>query len=87
MKLGSPANASRGDAEVDLQALADAVAAGAVRADAGLTVRSLAAAVTLAVAEAAGRRDAGLIEVPSRSPAIGLPVVTRSNLNLEAKGQ
>jgi hypothetical protein len=65
-------------------AFADATAAetGTVRADAGLAGRAFVAAAGLAEREAAaGRRDAMLIEVPSRSPAIGLPGVPWPNLN------
>src|SRR5208283_3000594 len=86
MKLGSPAKTSSVEACVDL-AFAGATA-GAVRLDARLADRSFVAAPGLAERElAAGRRDAGLIGVPSCSLAIGLPAVQRPNLKLEAKGQ
>jgi hypothetical protein len=84
MKLGSPAKPSRVDAGVDLEGIADATAAeaSAVRADARPAERSLLAAAVPSEREAAaGRRDAMLIEVPSRSPAIGLPCVPWPNLN------
>jgi hypothetical protein len=83
MKLGSPAKMSRVDEGVDSEfADATAVPAGAVRADAGLAVRSLVECAGLAEAElAAERRDAMLIEVPSHSPTIASPGVPWPNLN------
>jgi hypothetical protein len=47
--------------------------------------RSFVALAGLAETEAAGRRGAMLIEVPSRSPAIGSPGVPRPNLERVAK--
>jgi hypothetical protein len=83
MKLGSPAKTSRVEAGVDL-AFADAAAACAAggRAVLALARRSVVEDAALAEWEAAvGRRDAGLIGVPSRSPAIASPGVPWLNLN------
>ena len=60
---------------------ATAASAGALRAAPELAGRALLAAAGLAEKEAAGRRDAGLIGLPSRSPAIASPALPRLNLN------